>query len=722
MGFNTWNLYGCSVTAQILKDTALAMNKSGLQAAGYTYVNSDDCWMNKDRDANGNQVANPTKFPDGFQNVTAYIHGFGLKSGLYTAKGPSTCAGFAASCQHEAQDALLWASWGIDYVKDDSCSNCRNDDNLDYHTMWLAIQASGREMILSIEGGPSYDNFTAGLLGNAHRVGHDITPEFNSMLSLVDIGSGLWPFAHNATTTPDNGGVFNDLDMIGEIALPVFPSSSSSFFHSSSHSSSYNFLSSLSLTYLLILILSTLFIEIGNAPDFVCGQDDEELRRCQTHFYMWCLMKSPLILGNDIPNISTATLSVLANTDAISVNQDPLGVQGKRIAVQHPKNTSLTKSLFDNIAVTKRCDASDSTQWWLYQQKNPANKPNQLFVVPCNASDLYQQWTFVGSSGSTVLKNSGSGECVDASASYDPGNTQKCDPTQESQQWSLDPVTNEVKTAKANCLDVFGGEGQGPDVCIGSCKAASDPSICNQQFAYTKDNQLQSNYTLGQTNMCLAATTGPSGGTLSTIDESGSTWCLQSTGGNEGTKNGVVCASNKNQLFDLVQSPTSSNFALIGGGASLGENEQFGASGPWPSTRYTSGFGWSGTNYNWKLDLSNPNVPTQIKSASNNHIDDNLIGTVTSSAEEWCLGLVTGGMLEVWAAPLVDAKYAVVLFNRSPAEDSIILRWSDLGVSDSLKFSIRSIWDSATLGVFSSQLSMNVSAHSTAFLILTPSS
>jgi hypothetical protein len=80
--------------------------------------------------------------------------------------------------------------------------------------MQLAIQASGRPMILSIEGGPSYANFTAGLLGNAHRVGHDITPEFNSMLSLVDIGSGLWSFAHNATFTPENGGVWNDLDMI----------------------------------------------------------------------------------------------------------------------------------------------------------------------------------------------------------------------------------------------------------------------------------------------------------------------------------------------------------------------------------------------------------------------------------------------------------------------------------------------------------------------------
>ena len=74
---------------------------------------AQDCWMNAARDANGNQVANADKFPQGFKAVADYIHSLGMKSGLYTAKGPSTCAGFAASCKHEAQDALQWASWGI---------------------------------------------------------------------------------------------------------------------------------------------------------------------------------------------------------------------------------------------------------------------------------------------------------------------------------------------------------------------------------------------------------------------------------------------------------------------------------------------------------------------------------------------------------------------------------------------------------------------------------
>src|SRR3954468_5803147 len=107
------------------------------------------------RNAQGQQVANPEKFPNGFAAVTSFIHSLGLKSGLYTAKGPSTCDGFAASCNHETIDAAQWASWGIDYVKDDSCSTCpgRTDDQ-DYGIMWQAIEDSGRPMVLTVEGDP----------------------------------------------------------------------------------------------------------------------------------------------------------------------------------------------------------------------------------------------------------------------------------------------------------------------------------------------------------------------------------------------------------------------------------------------------------------------------------------------------------------------------------------------------------------------------------------
>jgi len=225
MGFNTWNLYHCSVDATILTETATAMVNTGLKDAGYTYVNSDDCWMSFNRSADGSQVADPTKFPGGFKAVADFIHNLGMKSGLYTAKGPNTCQKRAASCLHEAQDAKQWAAWGVDYVKDDSCSECymangtKYSDEEDYHRMWQGIQDSGRPMVLTVEGSPPASEITHGGFGNAKRVGHDISPSWSSMISLVDTGAGLWPYAHNSQNAT-YGGWWNDLDMIEVRSAP----------------------------------------------------------------------------------------------------------------------------------------------------------------------------------------------------------------------------------------------------------------------------------------------------------------------------------------------------------------------------------------------------------------------------------------------------------------------------------------------------------------------
>lgn len=73
--------------------------------------------MLRNRSASGDLVADPARFPNGWPAVTSFIHGLGMQAGLYTSKSPYTCAGFAASCEHEMQDARLFASWEIDYVK-----------------------------------------------------------------------------------------------------------------------------------------------------------------------------------------------------------------------------------------------------------------------------------------------------------------------------------------------------------------------------------------------------------------------------------------------------------------------------------------------------------------------------------------------------------------------------------------------------------------------------
>ncbi len=197
--------------------------------------------MQRDRDASGRQQVNQEKFPLGWPDVTAFIHGLGMKSGLYSSKSYYTCAGFNASCMKETIDAATYAEWGIDYLKvrwfvgarhtsvlprthtsltpaaphaspprpvqEDSCGSCRNNDTLDYVSMHQAIQAAGRPMVQTDEGAPdNYNCSTYGGCGNAKRVGHDISPSYLSMQSLVDMASGLWVYAHNASVNPESGG------------------------------------------------------------------------------------------------------------------------------------------------------------------------------------------------------------------------------------------------------------------------------------------------------------------------------------------------------------------------------------------------------------------------------------------------------------------------------------------------------------------------------------
>jgi alpha-galactosidase len=117
MGFNTWNRYGCGINEALLRKTADAMVSTGLLAAGYEYLNMDDCWASKTRAADGSIQSDSKNFPSGIKALADYAHGRGLKFGLYTAENPTTCAGRAGSYAHEKQDAKSYCDWGVDYVK-----------------------------------------------------------------------------------------------------------------------------------------------------------------------------------------------------------------------------------------------------------------------------------------------------------------------------------------------------------------------------------------------------------------------------------------------------------------------------------------------------------------------------------------------------------------------------------------------------------------------------
>ncbi|GIG62878.1 hypothetical protein Lfu02_72500 [Longispora fulva] len=275
MGFNNWNTTRCGTVFNetTIRGIADKFVSAGLKAAGYQYVNLDDCWAVPDRDAQGNLVTDSNRFPSGIKALADYVHSKGLKFGIYTSAGTRTCTGTGPIAQpgsvgHETQDANLFASWGVDYLKYDNCGDHQGlDEKTRFTTMRDALAATGRPIVFSVcEWGDNAPWDWAPALGNLWRTTHDITDSWSSM-----IGNARQNSTHASIAGP---GGWNDPDMM----------------------------------------------QIGNG-----GMTDTEYR---THFSLWAAMASPLLIGSDIRNVSTATLNILTNADVIAVDQDSLGKQG----------------------------------------------------------------------------------------------------------------------------------------------------------------------------------------------------------------------------------------------------------------------------------------------------------------------------------------------------------------------------------------------------------
>ncbi len=149
MGFNTWNRFGCDVSDELVRGIADAMVESGMRDAGYEYVVIDDCWQ-VDRGVDGRIVPDPDRFPAGMKALADYVHGQGLKFGLYTDAGPKTCEGRPGSLGYEELDAETYARWGVDYVKVDWCHSDSLSAPVQYAKTRQAFDATGRDMVLSI--------------------------------------------------------------------------------------------------------------------------------------------------------------------------------------------------------------------------------------------------------------------------------------------------------------------------------------------------------------------------------------------------------------------------------------------------------------------------------------------------------------------------------------------------------------------------------------------
>lgn len=287
MGWNSWNKFGCNVDEKLIREVADALVSTGMKAAGYTYINIDDCWHG-DRDSLGFIHPDPKRFPSGMKALADYIHSKGLKLGIYSDAGSQTCGGKPGSRGYEFQDAQTYAKWGVDYLKYDWCNTEGLKAEGAYKTITAAIRKAGRPMMLSIcEWGSDKPWVWGPNVGHLWRTTGDVYNCFDcikdhgsykswGVMQILDKQDGLRKYA--------GPGHWNDPDML----------------------------------------------EVGNGMK--PGED-------RAHFAMWAMIAAPLIAGNDLRKMSAETKAILMDKDVIAVNQDSAGVQAFKYAVKDSVET-----------------------------------------------------------------------------------------------------------------------------------------------------------------------------------------------------------------------------------------------------------------------------------------------------------------------------------------------------------------------------------------------
>lgn len=167
LGWNSWNTFTWDINETLIKEIADCFVEKGYIDAGYEYIVIDDCWSLRERDKDGNLVADPKKFPNGMKAVADYIHAKGLKFGMYSCAGTHTCAGYPGSFEHEFQDAATFSGWDVDYLKYDYCFKPRHmSGELLYKRMSLALKNCGRDILFP----PATGEKTMSTIGSVNPV------------------------------------------------------------------------------------------------------------------------------------------------------------------------------------------------------------------------------------------------------------------------------------------------------------------------------------------------------------------------------------------------------------------------------------------------------------------------------------------------------------------------------------------------------------------------
>ena len=271
MGWNSWNTFGENINESLIKEMADVMVDQGYLAAGYEYLVIDDCWAEMERDENGRLVPDHVKFPNGMKAVADYVHSKGLKFGMYSCAGVRTCAGYPSSYDHEFIDAKTFAEWGVDFLKYDFCNfpesgNCVNR----YHTMSMALKASGREILFSACNWGMQEpwKWMKSIGVHMYRSTGDIQDNYQSFKDIA--------VSQIDKLCMSSSGSFNDPDML---VVGMY----------------------------------------GKGNVGFGGCSDVEYR---THFALWCLFGVPLMMGCDLRTVNETSKALMLNKELIAIDQD----------------------------------------------------------------------------------------------------------------------------------------------------------------------------------------------------------------------------------------------------------------------------------------------------------------------------------------------------------------------------------------------------------------
>lgn len=293
MGWNSWNAFAGGVSDAKMRTAVDKIVELGLDAHGYSYVNIDDFWQKNPQNGNSDltlagpernadgTIAPNARFPD-MKALADYIHSKGLKAGLYSSPGPYTCGGCTGSWQHELQDAQSYAAWGFDYLKYDWCSygEVATGDGHDrfrrpYLLMGRFLRMQPRDIVFSLcqYGWDEVETWGALADGQLWRTTGDIFDNWHSVYGGITAQAKLWPSA--------GPGAWNDADM---------------------------------------LVLGRSVWGGSLTPN-----------EMYTHFSMWCMFASPLMIGCDLANVDDFTLSLLTNDEVLAIDQDELGAGAAKV-------------------------------------------------------------------------------------------------------------------------------------------------------------------------------------------------------------------------------------------------------------------------------------------------------------------------------------------------------------------------------------------------------